>query len=594
MSALGFLGGLGQFANSFQQGYEKSEDRETALKERQFLEGQRQRKLDEQKRADELRNADSGIKTTEEIDDPNFVPAPVSPNQVAQVTINEDGTETVAAPPAPQAAPKITRQRQWDSIYRDYAANRQKAGDTAGALEFTDKANKIAAQRASNAFMQLQADAGSKTPIQLAQEIGKIFDSDPMNGGTKSIEELPNGGVRMTLYNKDTGQTSTKEFTGEKARERLLADFNAYFRPDAHAKLLDKRVETQDARTAELLKPYTLRPGERRQVMGADGKVQTLGENPTDRVQIGEDADGNPIYGKPSKYLRGTGQGGAGGDGDGEGGTGGKKKGKTPLDIATSSVMDAIKESAESKTLNADQLIGVQATARELVANATRNGQELDPYVAGKVALTAVLKPESVRPAYNPATGEFNSTVSFNGNTFSVGRLDVATMPESQLKGVAQSFVSKLPADSRADYIKAAAGDKATLDKINADVTAAHGKQWVERFAAANGRRPTQQDLQASIARTQQVVSQNIQLVAASGAVEQDKKQRDTAARNQATATAKAAIGTPDQIMALPPGKAAEIYRQYGGQTDAFQREALIRRMEQDRRNMSVGGMRQQ
>jgi hypothetical protein len=167
-------------------------------------------------------------------------------------------------------------------------------------------------------------------------------------------------------------------------------------------------------------------------------------------------------------------------------------------------------------------------------------------------------------------------------------------MPESQLKGVAQAFVSKLPASSRADYIKAAAGDKATLDKINADVTAAHGKQWADRFTAANGRRPTQQDIQASIARTQAIVGQNIQLVAASGAVEQDKKQRDTANRNQATAAAKAAIGTPDQIMALPTGKAAEIYRQYGGQTDAFQREALQMKMQQDRRNMSVGGMRQQ
>jgi hypothetical protein len=76
--------------------------------------------------------------------------------------------------------------------------------------------------------------------------------------------------------------------------------------------------------------------------------------------------------------------------------------------------------------------------------------------------------------------------------------------------------------------------------------------------------------------------------------VEQDKKQRDTATRKQSEATAKAAIGTPTQIMALPPGKAAEIYRQYGNQTDAFQREALQRKMERDRNNMSVGGMRQQ
>jgi hypothetical protein len=598
MSALGFLGGLGSFAGNFQKGFEQSEDREQLKKDREyqrqqreFDQGQQKRKLDEQKRADDLRVGDSSVATTEEIDDPNWKPTPATENPVAQVVIGADGSETVTPAQAPQQAPKIKRQRQWDSIYRDYAANRQKAGDTAGAIEFTDKANKIAAQRSANAFMQLQADAGNKTPIELAREIGKIFDADPMNGGTKSIEELPNGGVRMTLYNKDTGQTSTKEFTGEKARDRLLADFNAYFRPEAYAKLLDKRIETQDARAAELLKPYTLRPGEKRQVMGADGKVITIGEgNIPAGYELMTDAQGNTVLRKFDPAKRS----GSGGDSDGDGAGGKGKKGKTPLDIATSSVMDAIKESAESKTLNADQLIGVQATARELVANATRAGQELDPFVAGKLALTAVLKPESVKPAYNPATGTFENTVSYNGNTFSVGKVDQAMMPESQLKGVAQAFVNKLPAASRAEYIRAASGDTAALDKIRTDITAAHGKQWSDQFAAVNGRRPTQQDVQASIARTQSIVEQNIRLVSTSGVVEQDKKQRETTARNESLAAAKAAIGTPAQIMALPPGRAAEIYRQYGAQTDGFQREALQRKMQQDRTNMSVGGMRQQ
>lgn len=386
MSALGFLGGLGQFANSFQQGYEKSEDRETALKERQFLEGQRQRKLDEQKRADELRNADSGIKTTEEIDDPNFVPAPVSPNQVAQVTINEDGTETVAAPPAPQAAPKITRQRQWDAIYRDYAANRQKAGDTAGALEFTDKANKIAAQRSANAFLQVQADAAGKSPVQLAQEIGKIFDSDPMNGGTKSIEPIE-GGVRMTLFNKDTGQTSTKDFTGPDASKKLLDAFNPYFRPDSYAKLLEKRIETQDARTAELLKPYTLRPGEKRQVVGADGKVMTIGENPTDRVQIGEDAEGNPIYGKPA----GTGRGA---------GTGSGKAPKESIDAATDLLKDFLGK-ADGSPESAQR----QARAVSLLDGIYSGNPGVSPRTAAAIAADASADPSRVSLQIDNRTG---------------------------------------------------------------------------------------------------------------------------------------------------------------------------------------------
>lgn len=347
-------------------------------------------------------------------------------------------------------------------------------------------------------------------------------------------------------------------------------------------------------RQGELLKPRTLRPGERLIVPGEKG-FETVAENPTDRVQIGEDEDGNPIYGKPSKYLRGQGQGGVGGDGaDGDGTKGSKKKGKTDIDIATSSVMDAIKESAESKTLNADQLIGVQATARELVSNAARTGQQLDPYVAGKVALTAVLKPESVRPAYNPNTGTFENTVAYNGNTFSVGRVDPTTMPDSQLKGVAQSFVSKLPTASRAEYVKAASGDQAAIDKINADIVAAHGKSWVDSFRASTGRAPTQQDIQNSIARTQAVVGQNIDLVRRSGVVEQTKKTEEKAAADKVRADAKAAIGTPDQIMALPRGEAARIYQQYNQYTDARQREALQMKMAQDRRMNPVGGLRQQ
>lgn len=394
MSALGFLGGLGSFATSFQQGYEKSEDREQLKKDREFQKQQREfeqaqqaRKTAEQKRADDLRNADGSVSTTEEIDDPSFVPAPVNPNQVAQVTVNEDGTETVAQPEQPQQAPKIKRQRQWDAIYRDYAANRQKAGDTAGALEFTDKANKISAQRASNAFMQLQADAGSKTPVELAREIGKIFDSDPMNGGTKSIEELPNGGVRMTLYNKDTGQTSTKEFTGEKARERLLADFNAYFRPESYAKLLDKRIETQDARTAELLKPYSLRPGEKRQVMGADGKVITLGENNTDRVQIGEDADGNPIYGKPASGGRGA-------------GTGSGKAPKESIDAATDLLKDFLGK-ADGSPEGAQR----QARAVSLLDGIYSGNPGVSPRTAAAIAADAAADPTRVSLQIDNRTG---------------------------------------------------------------------------------------------------------------------------------------------------------------------------------------------
>lgn len=468
--------------------------------------------------------------------------------------------------------------------YAKYMALSEKLAGMAGGQELSDKylqrakaAEKEGAFKALNLLDSGDPDGALKawnsTGAQRLQP-GQTFTTANDKAGNK-IHQVVNGDGTVAVANVENALL--RYINGI---DGVVSD--AKSRRDSAAKIAEKKYEYQNDPTKRFVQ---VKPG-------TTVYDSVTGKSVVDnRMGYVEDINGNLV--KPGKYSNAA--GGAGGDGDGDDtGAGGKKKGKTPLDVATSSVMDAIKESAESKTLNADQLIGVQATARELVANAVRNKKELDPYVAGKVALTAVLKPESVKIGYNPATGTFENTVKYNGNEFSVGKVDQATMPESQLKGVAQTFVSKLPADSRADYIKAAAGDKAALDKFNADVVAAHGRQWAERFTAANGRKPTQQDVQDSIARTQSVVSQNIQLVAASGAVEQDKKQRDTATRKQSEATAKAAIGTPAQIMALPPGKAAEIYRQYGNQTDAFQREALQRKMERDRNNMSVGGMRQQ
>lgn len=312
-----FLGGLGNFATSFMKGYDQAEDREALLKERQFQEGQRQRKLDEQRRADELRNADAGVKTTEEIQEPGTNTIDGKP----AITRDDEGNLMPGAVETPTKT--VTRQRSWDAIYRDYAANRQKLGDTAGALEFNDKANKVAAQRAANAFLQVQVDAASKTPMQLAQEIGKIFDSDPMNGGTKSIEELPDGGVRMTLFNKDTGQTSTREFKGPKAREDLLAAFTPYFRPESYAKLLDKQSEI----SAEIAKdPYKSVPG------GYVDKRTGKFTPSSNGIPI-LDSEGNVIGYQGVKAVGGTGTGS---------GSGSKKGPKSPADEAGEILKDAM------------------------------------------------------------------------------------------------------------------------------------------------------------------------------------------------------------------------------------------------------------
>ena len=423
------------------------------------------------------------------------------------------------------------------------------AGDPDGALKAW---NSTGAQRLQpgQKFVTVTDKAGNKTH-QVVNEDGSVAVPD----------------VERTMLRYLSGISGVVEQA--KARDKAAADLAA------------KRFEIENDPSKRFLQ---VRPG--------TAVYDTVGPNAGKKVvdnTMGyvEDVNGNLV--RPGKYVNtGGGAGGAGGAG-----AGGKGKPEDPIGATTKAIMDAVKESAESKTLSADQLIGVQATARELVSNAARGNKQLDPYVAGKVALMAVLKPESVKPAYDSTTGAFENTVTHNGNTYAVGRLDQASMSEGQLKGVAQAFVSKLPAATRAEYIKAASGDPQVVSKINADIAASHGKEWVDRFAAVNGRRPTQQEINASIARTQSIVQQNISLVGASGAVEQDKKQRETESRRSVEAEAQKAIGTPQSIMALPPGEAQRIYQQYGKYTNAFQREALQMKMARDRRSTAVGGLRQ-
>jgi len=422
-----FMGGLGNFATSFMKGYEQSEDREAALKERQFLEGQRQRKLDEQKRADELREADKNVATTETVS----LPAQGTMDGKSVFATRDDEGNLMPGVTETAPAQNVSRQRSWDAIYRDYAANRQKAGDLPGAMEFHDKANKVAAQRASNAFLQVQAEAGNKSPFELAQEIGKIFDSDPMNGGTKSIEPLPDGGVRMTLFNKDTGQTSTREFKGPKAREDLLSAFQPYFRPESYSKLLDRQAEIQ----TEILKnPYQQVPGGY-----VDKRTGKFTATMVGQDVIGYNADGSPIYGS-----KGQGTGAGAGSGSGS-----KKGVKGPADEAGEILKDAMggkgdgsPEGAARYTRAQSYLDGIYATNPNVPAK-----------TAAAIAADAAADPTKITLQLDNKTGQISKVYKNpdfeGGRQFNLGPNSgsIAEMEKSVGKSGMQTAVNGMVAD---------------------------------------------------------------------------------------------------------------------------------------------------
>lgn len=507
MAGIG-LAGLAGFGQGFMQGWDKAEDREQLKKDREyqqkqrdFEQGQQKRKLDEQSRADALRDADAAVQTTEEIDDPNWKPAPPSETAVAQVNIGEDGTETVTPAQASQQAPKIKRQRSWDSIYRDYAANRQKAGDTPGALEFTDKANKVAAQRSANAFLQVQAEAGNKTPLELAQEIGKIFDADPLNGGTKSIEPIE-GGVRMTLYNKDTQQTSTREFKGPNASKDLLAAFTPYFRSESYAKLLDKKVEIE----AEIAKdPYKQVPGGY-----IDKRTGRFTATMVGQDIIGYNADGSPIYGSKGQGGAGSGSSGAGGTG----GTGGKAV--DPFKAATDAVEFAIDKSSAKGALEPHVVARANTMGRQLVSSAAAEGRSLDPSVAAELAINAATGKAPIVPAFNPRTGTIDNVVEYQGNKFSVesfGSPVNSRLDPKQMSGIATGFINSLPQEQRGKLV-AAAYNKDGLAKLNAEIEQrARAPEAVNALAQRLGRQPTEDEIRKTVTDAQNAVRPSLELI---------------------------------------------------------------------------------
>lgn len=410
MAGIGNIGGLGTMAQGLMQGYQQGVALQQSQDNSEFLQTQRKRMLDEQQRADELRNADRAVSTTKQVGVDEMVP------------VGETPADGVGPVPMEKQTRTETRKRSQDEVYRDLAENRRKAGDIAGYFDYEDKANKTVFARNINLFGQVVADSANKPAIEVAKEIGQIFDSDPMNGGTKSIEALPDGGVRMTLVNKDTGKTSTKEFTGPQATQQMLQSFQPYFQPEMYAKLQQETALARARIAEEIAKnPYqTVAPGASA-IDKRTGKV--VYNNLTDRVITGSDADGNPIYGRPAGGTRGTGASAGGG-----------KLPKENIDAAT--------DILEKMLPKASDEAGVARNTRALgyLDRIYRNNPSLSSRQAAEIAAEINADPTKVRVEINKATGKLSTLYSHpafdDGRPFDLG---IATNADEMEKSVGRS-----------------------------------------------------------------------------------------------------------------------------------------------------------
>lgn len=298
------MGGLGNAGNSFIDGYNQVQDRKAALEEREFMKGQRQRKLDEQGREDTLRKDLQGIGNTEtiEVDNPNYVENPVLKD--------DDGNDMPAAPDVAKTV-STTRERSQDAIFRDYAKAYQKQGDIAKAAELNEKADKYGFQRSGRMAQELIASSSGTnvTLADMAKRAGEIFQNDPFGGGIKGVQENADGTVTVKMFNKDT-QKEVERVFGSKTQ--LSESLQAYYSPEMYAKIQEARIKAQE---------NAMDPSKRYMRVGNsvyDTATQTFKEGPVPPgfVYDGEGADGQP------RYVRGGSGGGGSGTGAGKAGKG--------------------------------------------------------------------------------------------------------------------------------------------------------------------------------------------------------------------------------------------------------------------------------
>lgn len=415
----------------------RRQQRANAEQDRQFQLGQRQRVLDEQARGDRIRAAETALPTTRN-------------TTVVQDQLQEDAAgNTFQAPTqvTQQAAvPKWMQIRQRADIYR-------KEGDLNTAEQLEEVSRKAQFAESAQRFQRLQAGSASMSLPELAQAMRDIYNSDPLPAQVTGIENTKNGGVRVKIRNAETGKD---EILDAPNKEALLLKAEAYYSPDTYSKWLEQQKLSRQKVEEEIAKnPVVSVP--KGYVDRRSGRF-----NRTDfgnGVQIGEDANGNPIYGSG----RGAGTG----------------KAVDPL----KPINDALKFAVENSGFK-DQATPVQTAAAQRLAHqfykesidpkSPDKGPQLPPAIAVEAALDAALNPDKVKLRFDPKTGEMTMAYPFQGGYMVAERLGSAKAPRGvkpeQMRQVAADALSEQPEDMRPLYLAAAAGGKQGADLFRAEI----------------------------------------------------------------------------------------------------------------------------
>lgn len=420
-----FLGGMGIAFQGARRGEQDVIDRQNQEQDRQYLEnqrsfqeGQQARIVDEQARADKLRNELSSVPTTKQVDS-NIVP-------------NDDEGN-----PMPPAMKEVKRTQ--DEMLRDVAKSYHDAGDIGKFVELSTAADGIAYKRAAREFNQLLATASAMPLPDLARRVGAIFDADPTGGGVQSIEDIP-GGVKVTLVNRDTGQTQAVQFVGQAGKQQLIDMAQAHYNPGQ----IQAAIEQARKERLEMIKKSGI-------TSVTDGFVN-------------RDPYGNTTFTRTKDGTTGTGSG---------------KPPKTRDELGAEQLELALTK-METKGQSPQQA----AAARRTMSQLLRENPDMPPEVGVDLAIKVASDPEAVKPEIRLETGAFDEVVrdEKSGGVFSIKRNvgDANKLPagmsDADAKAKAREALAKLDAavpGIAAAYSAAAfdrANGRATLDAFMSDL----------------------------------------------------------------------------------------------------------------------------
>lgn len=449
MSLLNFVGGLSAGYQGFRQGVKDVEDDEQRKADREYQAGQRQyqasqqqRTLDEQGRADALRDSLSKIPTTEEVEKP-----------MATLVDDDGNTNPMVSTTAPMPRDKQLRKAA-DAV--------RASGDFGKAVDLESAADKLSLERSTRRFTELQASAGGMTTEQLAQAAAQIYNDDSLPGVIKNMKVGADGSVSVDFVHKETGQATPRTF---KSKDEILSALQAYYDPANYASLVKMRAELA-AKTAEALndpsKRYIRAPAGL--FDAKTGKIVD-GTTPVNHEYIGDDSNGNPMYRKFDPAGRGAGAGAG-------------KGSKAASSESLSLLKDALEKPGEKVPTPE-----AYARATDFLSSVEAQEPGIAPAKAVRIAIDAMTNPTRVTPKLNAATGSIdmvyqNPEVS-GGKLYSLatGGTSAAELEKvipGGKKALAESvaaMVASQPPENRAALV-AAAFDPAKRQQLIASVSA--------------------------------------------------------------------------------------------------------------------------